>query len=499
MRGAAIKSAALAALVLALALPSAQSAYAQDSIAFNEDDFFGSEDELFIEVEEAPEGTVGASLLVYDQVRVGGSVSGNATASWTWDDPYSSFALDGFDAYSLEPSLSSTLFFDARPTEDARFYGSMKMGWPFETTKTFLTGAEYTDDIDGPFLPGTDPGILTESGKITAPNATVFELFTDFNYDDKLFFRFGKQTVNWGVGYFFSPANIINLQAIDPFNPDAQLEGPVSLRAHYPIPGSQHNVWAYATFDSPDMKPEDIAVAAKGEFVLGAWELGAGLWYRYDSPLRGIVTASGSIRDLTLFGEGYLARGSDKTFVTQVDDLLPGFVATEQYDEQAFFKGSAGFMWSKSDWNLTLAGQYLYDGEGYADVDREARIDEAYANEAQIKLILATLPTVDDVDAAFSGFVKGLIAGSGRHYAAFSVSKSELFLDDLSASAFVLANLSDFSGLVRPSLSYRLFKGMSASVSASFAFGGADSEYIVLNDGPAMSWSFGLSLGSGSF
>ncbi len=459
MRGAAVKSAALAALVLALALPSAQSAYAQDSIAFDESDFFGSEDELFIEVEEAEEGTVGASLLVYDQVRVGGSVSGDLSASWTWDDPYSSFALDGFDAYALEPSLSSTLFFDARPSEDARFYGSMKMGWPFD-------------------------------------EAEVFELFTDFNYDDKLFFRFGKQTVNWGVGYFFSPANIINLQAIDPFDPEAQLEGPVSLRAHYPIPGSQHNLWAYATFDSADMKPEDIAVAAKGEFVLGAWELGAGLWYRYDAPLRGIVTASGSIRDLTLFGEGYLARGSDKSFITQVNAIPPNFVTTEQYDEQAFFKGSAGFMWSKSDWNLTLAGQYLYDGEGYADADREARIDEAYANETLIKAALGGGTTADEI---FSGFVKGLIAGSGRHYAAFSVSKSELFLDDLSASAFVLANLSDFSGLVRPSLSYRLFKGMSASVSASFAFGGADSEYIVLNDGPAMSWSFGLSLGSGSF
>ncbi len=490
MRGAAVKSAALAALVLALALPSAQSAYAQDSIAFDESDFFGSEDELFIEVEEAEEGTVGASLLVYDQVRVGGSVSGDLSASWTWDDPYSSFALDGFDAYALEPSLSSNLFFDARPSEDARFYASMKMGWPFETSKSFVTDTTYVT------VPSTT--VIDTMGSINELNISVFELFTDFNYDDKLYFRFGKQTVNWGVGYFFSPTNIINLQAIDPFDPEAQLEGPVSLRAHYPIPGSQHNLWAYATFDSADMKPEDIAVAAKGEFVLGAWELGAGLWYRYDAPLRGIVTASGSIRDLTLFGEGYLARGSDKTFVTQVDDLLPGFVATEQYDDQAFFKGSAGFMWSKSDWNLTLAGQYLYDGEGYADADREARIDEAYANEIDIKNLL-TLAGTSDVDAAFSGFVTGLIAGSGRHYAAFSVSKSELFLDDLSASAFLLANLSDFSGLVRPSLSYRLFKGMSASLSASFAFGGKDGEYIVLNDGPAMSWSFGLSLGSGSF
>jgi hypothetical protein len=239
------------------------------------------------------------------------------------------------------------------------------------------------------------------------------------------------------------------------------------------------------------MKPEDIAVAAKGEFVLGAWELGAGLWYRYDSPLRGIVTASGSLRDLTIFGEGYLARGSDKTWVSAIAPFPSGTVSYETDDTSAFFKGSAGFLWSKSDWNLTLAGQYLYDGEGYADADRLSLIDQAHA-------FIDPIPAGDAKDLAMNA-LKVLVLGSGRHYAAFSVSKSELYLKDLSASAFVLANLSDFSGLVRPSLSYRLFKGMSASVSASFAFGSADSEYIVLNDGPAMSWSFGLSMGTGSF
>lgn len=447
-------------LLAALALAAAAAPAMAQASDIDYDELFGSEDDLFMEVEEDSSAIPGLALIQTESVRVGGSVSGSATASWTWNDPYQDFSLNGFDSYGLKPALSATLFFDARPSVDSRFYGSVKTAWPFD-------------------------------------EAEVFELFADFSYNDSVFFRFGKQTVNWGVGYFFSPANVINLESIDPFDPERQLEGPVSLRAHYPIPRTQHNLWAYAVLPAADMKPEDVHVAAKAEFVAGAWEFGLGGWYAYERPLRGIVTASGSVGQVSLFGEGYVARGSDKTFVTEVT-ALPPFTKTEKYDDRLFLKGSAGFLWSKSDWNFSVAGQYLYDGEGYTDADREARIEEAYTNEIGIRNALA-IAGVDDVDAAFSGFVKGLILNSGRHYAALNLSKSELGLKDLSVNLTLLANLSDWSGIARPSLSYRLFKGMSASLSASFAFGLQDSEYLVLNDGPAMSWSFGLTMGSGSF
>lgn len=419
------------------------------------DELFGSEDDLFVEIEEDSSAIPGLALLQTESVRLGGSVSGSAAASWTWNDPYQDFSLDGFDSYGLTPALSATLFFDARPSADSRFYGSVKTAWPFD-------------------------------------EAEVFELFTDFNYNDSVFFRFGKQTVNWGVGYFFSPANVINLEGIDPFNPERQLEGPVSLRAHYPIPGSQHNLWAYAVLPAADMKPEDVHVAAKAEFVAGAWEFGLGGWYAYERPLRGVVTASGSVGRLSLFGEGYVARGSDKKWVENVATYNP-FTGTGSRtdDSSIFLKGSAGFMWNKSDWNFSVAGQYLYDGEGYTDEDRDDLINQAYT-------LIDVLPPGDAKDSAM-GVLKGLVYNSGRHYAALNLSKSELGLKDLSANLTVLANLSDWSGIARPSLSYRLFKGMSASLSASFAFGMEDSEYLVLNDGPAMSWSFGLTMGSGSF
>jgi hypothetical protein len=215
-----------------------------------------------------------------------------------------------------------------------------------------------------------------------------------------------------------------------------------------------------------------------------------------------MLTAVGSVRDISLFGEATAQLGTDRTWVTAVTTTPPTFITTtdtDDYDDNIFLKGTVGFSYMNTDKNITLMGQYLYDGEGYANADREARIDEARTNEAAIKVALASVPEVDDVDAAFSLFLKRLILNSGRHYAAFTFAKSEWLVDNLNFSAFVIANLSDFSGYLKPTLSWEFFDGFSLAASAMFALGFEDGEYVVLNDGQALGLSLVLTMGTGSF
>ena len=439
---------AAAVVTLAFSLPAA----AQDSSPINEDDLFGSGEDVVEVIAESAAGSAVDSLLVTEAVRIGGSFSGSATASWKWNDPWSN-GLTLSDSYGLEPELSALVFFDARPTEASRFYGSVKTAWPFNESD----------------------------------NTRVFEMFSDFSQGDSLYFRFGKQTINWGVGYFFSPANIMNLDQIDPADPTAQLEGPVALRALYPIPGTQHMLWGYAVFDSTTMKPEDTALAAKAEFVLSGWELGVGGYYKKDDPLRGMVTAVGSVGQFSVFGEATLSRGSSKTWIAKVNGLTIEQVVPKTDNSSPFFKGTAGFRYTNSEANATVMGQYLYDGEGYTNSDREARIAEAnyFINPG--------------LETLYSMFLKGLILGSGRHYAALTFVKNEFIARDLSFSAFGMANLSDCSAYIKPGLSYAFFDGMSLSVSAAVALGFDSGEYVVLNDGRAVALSVALTLGSGAF
>ncbi len=442
---------ARAACALLFAAGLAASAAAQDAAPVNEDDLFGSGD-MVETITESSQGSTVKSLLATDSVRVGGSLTGTVTTTWQWNDLWSN-GLTPSDSYGLTPELSALVFFDGRPTESTRFYGSVKTAWPFtESTST-----------------------------------QVFELFSDFSWNDSLYLRFGKQTINWGVGYFYSPANIMNLQQIDPTDPTAQLEGPVALRALVPIKGTQHNLWGYAVFDSATMKPEDTALAAKAELVFGGWELGLGGYYKKDDPIRGMVTAVGSIRDISLFGEATVSRGSSRTWVTKVLSLDPPVATTTTDDTSIFFKGTAGFRYSNSTDNWSLLAQYLYDGEGYANADREARIDET------------NVLLVPGSETVYSQYLKALIYNSGRHYAALSYSKSKFLVDDLTVSLFAMGNLSDFSVYIKPSLSYAFFDGLSMSLSPFFAFGFDSGEYVVLNDGRAVGVTVVMTLGSGNF
>ncbi len=455
----------------------AGTSFAEDlSIVTDESALFGDDPASIIEsVETSTAGSALSTFLKNETVRIGGSFTGSVGANWTMRDPWSAPALD---AYALDSVASGTLFFDARPEEDFRVYGKMKAAYPFATSA----------DSDG------------RKNAVDVPNLQVFELFADWNWNDALFLRFGKHTIKWGVGYFFSPADVLNLSAIDPEDPTAQREGPVSLRLHYSVPGTQTNIWAYAIMPSKAAerdKPEYIASAAKLEFLLArSWEIGLGGYYKYDSAPRAVLTATGSIWKLNVFGEAVASWGSDKTFVTTVSATQPDFVITTDYDSGVFFSGTAGFMYSNAEYDWSVAAQYRYNGEGYADAEREARIKEARSNETDItqKLSAAGQPS-----SAYSAFLKGLMYDSGRHYAALNLSKSELFTKNLSASVFAIANLSDFSGFATPSIAYKLFDKTSLSISATFVFGGADAEYVVLNEGTALTLGFKASLGSGSF
>ncbi len=443
-------------MIAAAALVGAASAQ-ESSIVIDEEALFGEESEDIVEaVQQSEKDAAVTTFLKTDTVRIGGSFSGSVGADWTMYEPWTQPELDD---YGLTVTAAGSLFFDARPSEDFRVYGKAKTSYPF------------TDS----------------SG---APNLQIFELFADWNYKDSLFLRFGKHTVKWGVGYFFSPADVINIGAIDPLDPEAQREGPVSLRLHYPVLGTQTNLWAYAIMpQDEDPKPEDIAGAAKIEFLVAeSWEIGIGGYYKYEHPPRAVLTASGSIWKFNVFGEAVGAWGSDKDFVTDISGTAP-FYSTEERRDQLFFSGTAGFMYTNSDSNWTIVGQYYYNGEGYADEEREDLIDDAHE-------IIDTYSLPSSIS---SPLLKGLIYNSGRHYAALSVSKSELFCEDFSVGALVWANLSDFSGWARPYLSYEFFDKTSLELSATFAFGSSDSEYVVLNDGPALSLGFKLSLGSGNF
>jgi hypothetical protein len=400
-----------------------------------------------------------------EKVRIGGSFNFKLTPGWKW------LVDSDTDAGTLVMDLGSRLFVDARPSTDTRIFAKAVISYPFVEEQN--AALNYISDLD-------DLGELELYTRTFSDIVSIRELFSDFNIQDKAFFRVGKQTINWGVGYFFSPADLLNLSEINPLDPDEELEGPVSMRMNMPI--GLDNLYAYVIVPEDAADATDLAFAGKYEKVLGAAELGLGAYYRNGQSPAAMATLSTSIGKVAVFGEAMLKYGSDKTFVVADGGSV---YTTTTYDDRLFFSGTIGgsYSWSddESDFGYTLIGQYYYNGEGYDNTD--------FYTSARDYLLSGDL-TVSD------------IISPGKHYGAVLVSAT--FTDTLSASVMWYGNMSDFSGLVQPSLTWNPTDEVAVSLGLACTYGKAGSEFTLdltdlLHNNRYIAATLGFTLGASSF
>lgn len=404
-------------IILAASLGFTSTVLAADDLWFDEDDLFGDGGLLLIEEPLESGGSAAEDLLIGKRFDVGGTYRLSLESSWRW--------LEGLDdaVQDEKAQLSGTIFMDARPSKDFRVFA-----------KSNVNVGDGPEDF-----------------------IRLTELFADFNVNNRIFFRGGKQTIHWGVGYFFSPADIINIGRIDPENPSAEREGPIALKANMPVGSDNYYMHLIA-----DTSGSPVAIAPKGEWVVGGTEWGGGLYYRADRAPRGMVTFSSSWGKTSLFGEGVVSYGSDKRFV-QEDAGAPFGVAAVSRDEEYFVHGTVGAHYALNDpegrYNLFGAGQYYYNGEGYP---------KGFLQEHALGVgVLFKTGQLSDTD----------LMTPGRHYAALSLNWSKALGSRLSPGVFWLSNLEDASGMVTTTLDVDIWDKVGTSMGVSRVYGPQGSEY----------------------
>lgn len=462
-----------------------------------ESELFGDDSDIFLTQEQTKSENINNSLkLKVDEesavaslenktLRIGGSIASELVLKSIWNAPYEKKA-DGKEYFltpdaSLKPVLDASLFFDARPFDNLKLYGKVNFGFPFEKQ---LSGTAVVPPRLVPSLPNGAELPLQVNG---SPNFKLWELYTDFSAHDIAFFRFGKHTVKWGAGYFYSPADVININRIDPQKPTAEREGPVSLRAHFIIPKTQYNLWFYLLPDTKDFKPENTAAALKAEAVFGKWEAGLGAWYQKEKAPRLIATLSGSIiGKIGVFAEGVFAWGSDYTYYRNAN-------AQDSYTQKnrAFFQTTAGCSYTNSETHTSVAAQYFYNGFGYEDIYSAHTITEqAIANR------IATtkgMPINRDVQDAAGKIAQ--MGYPGQHYIALNLSQNKVGTEKFTANLFQQFAITERTGLTALSINWKIYKFASVSTGPSFTYPISSNS---LTKG-AIDYSLSFKLGGGKF
>ncbi len=443
----------LAALLAALIL--GQTLAAQQS-AKGDDELFGGESVVTDVAEGGRDQSAGLlgrrSGPATEGADIGGTFRFEAKSSWTYDGIAGPLGADLVDE-PLEIDLGAKVFLDARPSETLRVFGKLNLSYPF-----------------------TDQGATRSFDEVFH----VTELFSDFQLRDAVFFRAGKQTIHWGVGWFFSPADLLNITEIDPEDPEAEREGPVALKIQAPI--GAHNLYLYLLLeDAADVY--SVALAPKAELVVGNTELGLGGYYRGGDAPAAMATLTTALGDFDLFAEAVLSYGSDRTFVVE-EAAAPSGVGTRTYDDVLYPSATAGMRYRYADdrsWlDVTVSAQYLYNGQGYEDPDLLA------SRRAGVSALIAA-----------GELSKSDLARRGRAYGALNATWTGMFGSDFTLSSLWLANLADGSGMVSPSIRWDLNDELKLSLKVSLMYGDAGDEYSP--GGEAAAVSLTASLGSGSF
>lgn len=298
--------------------------------------------------------------------------------------------------------------------------------------------------------------------------SSLRELFLDFNLDRRVYFRAGKQVLQWGRCSLWNPTDLINVEKNPFIRRIGYREGAYGLKAHMPF-GAAYNLYAFADLDARDDR--DPAGALKFEFLTGATEMAFSGWARrHRRPVLGYDISS-RVGDVDVAGELSVSRRDNTVYARERGGTLYAYRKNREWTPRAALTLSRGFRVGNFNDRLTVSAETFYNANGYTRSPfRDGRL---YAFTGPLAALLP------------AGTRGQFLVGSGlyepnymaRHYAALFTTVTRFIVTDMTLSANYIRNLNDSSGAASAGVNYRNLQDFSAGFLATAFTGPAKGEY----------------------
>lgn len=395
------------------------------SPVFAEDDPFDmdfdsmfSEDSFMVDESEVVDDTVGDSLNEKSQTfsgRVRTGISYNMTREWLKGNVEP-------ESNSFTSPVSGDFYLNARLQDGFKVYAAFNLLYYPQGVLTKVT---------------TNMGLnLVTSNLVEVygveSNDLVFglsEFFVDMNIRKKVYFRFGKQVLQWGRNYFWNPTDLLNIDKKNFTDLEETREGATGLKITIPYK-TLFNFYGFLDFTGA----EDLgnaAAAAKAEFLLGRTEVGLSAWAKEGYlPVYGLDFSS-RIGQVNLLGEMSLSEGDNS--LRWNPSTLSAYQESEVWTPRVSLGFNTSFDFREVEDRILLQGEFYYNGGG---------ADENYFDDGTMQIL----------SYLYSGAYE--VNTSAKYYGALFLNISKFFDPNLSFSANALANLVDYSTVLTASLSY---------------------------------------------
>jgi hypothetical protein len=421
------------------ATPAPAPSTAPSTAGTGEDEFFNSS------TVEATQGTAEKKNITeeIEKERVGLSGILQGQGSYTMSRDFVQEHASASDN-TLSNAMMGDFLVDARLLKSFRAFVDLNV--------TYLTGgAPLVHDFTQISPPGT-PLIVSE-------NQTTFldvkEFFIDFNAANTVYFRMGKQVLQWGTGYFWNPTDLINIEHKSFTNLTALRDGVFGLRSDVVFSRDFH-LYTFLNLNAiQDIT--DVAFAARSEFLIGSFEFGFSGWLKSNKlPVFGTDLTSPFFWSTNLTAEASFSWGEnqpqlnpDGTTSTIRGRVVPkvdvGLSRTfDAFDVQD---------------RISVNVEFFYNGAGYGDNMFQKIVSP---------LVLTTF---------FSSYYNP--GYYGTYYGAFFVTVSKFLLNEMTLSASALSDLSDSSAIAFVGLAYDPVNNFELSLQLGSYLGPNNTEYTV--------------------
>lgn len=346
---------------------------------------------------------------------------------------------------------------------------------------------------------------VSQEASVDTTAYALRELFLDADIAGRVWFRAGKQVLQWGRGILWTPTDLVNVEGKTLVERPGAREGATGLRVAVPV--GRGSFSAFAPLSRVDAV-DSLSAAVRAEAVLGKVEFALSSWFKKDAPHVVGADASTGLFGFDLQG-GVLWLSGD---LEPRAELQHGAWHLVKDDERGQVRASAGigrgFKVNGVPNRLRIDFEGFWQSEGYgSDVlaDGKARpyadtvwkpLDPKLEEAAQSM----GFPVGRGIAIA-RGDGLGFLGGNGLYrpmnhaplYLGGMVSFSKfLSLSDVTATVQTVVNMEDHSGLSTFAVGWQSLHGFQVQPIAYLFWGDKRTEFTLDGRGLALELRAGL-------
>ncbi|MFH1287420.1 MAG: hypothetical protein ABII25_01825 [bacterium] len=393
------------------------------------------------------------------------------------------YAQDAIDENALFSSpdigIATTGIVDNKPLEEEKksvgFSGEITSVVNYTDTRDWINYILGNFFIDTRLKKGTK-GFTSIETKYTSEsdttNLTLKELFLDFNIKNKVYFRTGKQVIQWGRCYLWNPTDLINVEKKTFTEKIGAREGAYGIKTHIPF-GAKLNIYSF--IDTGKTSAADsTAVASKIEFLVGNTEMAFAVWgkkgfkpvYGYDFSTR--------LFKIDTYGELAASHGDNYDKMAIENGMLVKSKSSNKWNPRASIGFNKSFDFRDVNDRITTTCEFYYNRAGYK---------ENVFSDAAVYPYQEPIANFDS-----TGTKKEFLLGNNlyemnslsKYYAALFASYKKFIISDLTLNMNLIGNLNDNSFILSSGVNYQDLTDFNIGLTVYSYLGPSNREYTFL-------------------